>query len=158
MRNLDASGFLWRWTLGTGPSRSLPWTRWRCTRPPKLSTDCITGKHLSCPSGLYKGILKGGEYRCTSDLLFDWFGLVYFANKNKNCQLSYSWLQTSQTGGQQYSDTSPFSIPCCLYHQSFMIVIYNCSNTVTVNYNWKYSTHGLHKQHFNFFLAYKWTQ
>jgi len=37
------------------------------------------------------------------DLLFDWFGLVCFANKNKNCQLSYNLFQTSQTGGQQYS-------------------------------------------------------
>jgi len=36
-----------------------------------------------------QGILKG-EYHCTIDLLFDWFGLVCFANKNKNCQLSYS--------------------------------------------------------------------
>jgi hypothetical protein len=34
-----------------------------------------------------------------------------FANKSKNCQLSYSWFQTSQTGGQQYSDTFPFSLP-----------------------------------------------
>jgi hypothetical protein len=56
------------------------------------------------------GILKG-KYHCTVDLLFDWFGLVCFANKNKNCQLSYSLIQTSQTGGQWYSDTSPFSIP-----------------------------------------------
>jgi hypothetical protein len=38
------------------------------------------------------------------DLLFDWFGLLCFANKNKNCQLSYSQFQTSQTGGQQYND------------------------------------------------------
>jgi len=38
--------------------------------------------------------------------------IVCFANKNKNCQLSYSWFQTSQTGDQRYSDTSPFSIPC----------------------------------------------
>jgi hypothetical protein len=29
---------------------------------------------------------KGGSIH----LLFDWFGLVCFANKNKNCQLSYS--------------------------------------------------------------------
>jgi hypothetical protein len=27
-----------------------------------------------------------GKYHCTIDLLFDWFGLVCFANKNKNCQ------------------------------------------------------------------------
>jgi len=25
-----------------------------------------------------------GKYHCTIDLLFDWFGLVHFANKNKN--------------------------------------------------------------------------
>ena len=49
------------------------------------------------------------------DLLLDLFGLAYFANKNKNCQLSFSLFQTSQTGGQQYSDISPFSIPWCVY-------------------------------------------
>ncbi len=53
-----------------------------------------------------------GKYHCTIDLLFDWFGLVCFANKNKNCQLSYSKFQTCQTGGQWYSDTSSFRIPC----------------------------------------------
>ncbi len=36
-----------------------------------------------------QGILKG-EYHCTIDLLFDRFGLVCFANKNKKFQLSYS--------------------------------------------------------------------
>ncbi len=55
---------------------------------------------------------KRGRYHCTVDLLFDWFGLVCFANKNKNYQLSYRGFQTSQTGSQWYSDTSPFSIPC----------------------------------------------
>ncbi len=38
---------------------------------------------------LVQEILKG-KYHCTIDLLFDWFGLVCFANKNKNCQLSYN--------------------------------------------------------------------
>ncbi len=55
-----------------------------------------------CP-WLDQRILKG-QYHFTIDLLFDWFGLVCFVNKNKNCQLSYSWFQTSQTGGQRYSD------------------------------------------------------
>jgi hypothetical protein len=50
---------------------------------------------------------KRGKYHCTIDLLFGWLGLVCFANKNKTCQLSYSWFQTSQTGGQWYSDMSP---------------------------------------------------
>jgi hypothetical protein len=31
-----------------------------------------------------------GKYHCTVDLLFGWFGLFCFANKNKNCELSYS--------------------------------------------------------------------
>jgi hypothetical protein len=31
-----------------------------------------------------------GKFHCTIDLLFDWFGLDCFANKNKNCQLLYS--------------------------------------------------------------------
>ncbi len=52
-----------------------------------------------------------GKYHCTVDLLFDWFGLVCFANRNKNCQLSDGGLQTRQTGGQQYSDTSPLVFP-----------------------------------------------
>ncbi len=59
-----------------------------------------------------------GKYHCTIDLLFYWFGLVCYANIYKICQLSYSWFQTSQTGGQRYSDTSPFSIPR-LVHQTF---------------------------------------
>jgi hypothetical protein len=36
------------------------------------------------------GNTKKGKYHSTVDLLFDWFGLVCFANKNKNCQLLYS--------------------------------------------------------------------
>jgi hypothetical protein len=62
-------------------------------------------------SRAWPGNTKGGSIHFTVDLLFDRVRLVCFANKNKNCQLSYSWFQTSQTGGQQYSDTSPFSIP-----------------------------------------------
>jgi hypothetical protein len=68
--------------------------------------------HLGKKIQMESGNTKKGKYHCTIELLFDWFGLVCFANKNKNCQLSYSLFQTSQTGGQWYSDTSPFRIPC----------------------------------------------
>jgi hypothetical protein len=39
-----------------------------------------------------QGILKGAVslYCSTVDLLFDWFGLACFGNKNKNGHLSYS--------------------------------------------------------------------
>jgi hypothetical protein len=39
--------------------------------------------------GLYREYYRG-KYHCTVDLLFYWFGLICFANKNKNCQLSHS--------------------------------------------------------------------
>jgi hypothetical protein len=64
---------------------------------------------------LYTREYLRGKYHCTIELLFDWFGLVCFAITNKKCPLSYSRFQTSQTGGQWYSDTSPFSIPCLYY-------------------------------------------
>ena len=31
-----------------------------------------------------------GKYHCTIDLLFDWFGLVCFANKNVSCHTADS--------------------------------------------------------------------
>ncbi len=34
-----------------------------------------------------RGFTGPGKYHCTIELLFDWFGSVCFANKNKNCQL-----------------------------------------------------------------------
>ncbi len=73
-----------------------------------------------CLWWLLQGILKGEV--STVDLLFDWFRLVCFANKNKNCQPSYSWFQTSQTGGQRYGDTSPFSIPWLLWYNHVLII------------------------------------
>jgi len=50
-------------------------------------------------------------YHCTVDLLFDWFGISCMTTDNFCFHLQNRLLQTSQTGGQQYSDTSPFSIP-----------------------------------------------
>ncbi len=63
-------------------------------------------------NNIYEHSKTRGKYHCIVDLLFDLFLLVCFANENKNCQLSYRWFQTRQTGGQQFSDTSPFSVPC----------------------------------------------
>ncbi len=52
-----------------------------------------------------------GLYHCTVDLLFDWFGISCMTTDNFCFYLKIRLIQTSQTGGQQYSDTSPFSIP-----------------------------------------------
>jgi hypothetical protein len=57
------------------------------------------------------GNTKGGKYHCTIDLLFDWFGISCMTTDNFCFYLQNRLFQTSQTGGQRYSDTSPFSIP-----------------------------------------------
>jgi hypothetical protein len=56
-------------------------------------------RHLSPSSGIIQGILKG-EYQCTIDLLFDWFGISCMATDNFCFYLKNRLIQTSQTGGQ----------------------------------------------------------
>ncbi len=88
-------------------SIEMPLAAWHpCFLLPMLRAACHTPQiYFSSNPGNTKG------YHGTIDLLFDCLGLVCFVNENKKCQLSYSWFQTSQTGCQRYSDTSPFSIP-----------------------------------------------
>jgi hypothetical protein len=56
--------------------------------------------------------LLKGKYNCTVDVLFDWFGISCMTTDNCCFYLQNRLIQTSQTGGQWYSDPSPFSIPC----------------------------------------------
>jgi hypothetical protein len=74
----------------------------------------LEGKARSLP--LEQVIIKGEV------LLYHWppFWLVWISLFWKKCQLSYSWFQTSQTWSQQYSDTSPFSIPCLEYQRGWV--------------------------------------
>jgi hypothetical protein len=48
-----------------------------------------------------------GKYHCTIDL----FGISCMTTDNFCFYLQNRLIQTCQTGGQQYSDTPPFSIP-----------------------------------------------
>jgi hypothetical protein len=61
---------------------------------------------------LESGNTKMGKYHCTVDLLFDWFGISRMTTDNFYFYLQNKLIQTSQTGGQWYSGTFPFSIPC----------------------------------------------
>jgi hypothetical protein len=65
-----------------------------------------------------------GEYHCTVDLLFDWFEISCMATDNCCFYLQNRLIQTSQAGGQWYSDTFPLSIPCLRGH------IASCGTTV----------------------------
>jgi hypothetical protein len=64
---------------------------------------------LQCCSKWAIGYLRG-KYHCTVDLLFDWFGISCMTADNFCFYLQNRLIQTNQTGGQWYSDTSPFSI------------------------------------------------
>ncbi len=53
-----------------------------------------------------------GKYHCTVDLLLGWFGISCMTADKFCFYLQNRLIQDSQTGGQCYSDTSPFSILC----------------------------------------------
>jgi hypothetical protein len=52
-----------------------------------------------------------GKYHCTIELLFDWLGISSMTTDDFCFYLQNRLIQTSQTGGQWYSDTFPLSIP-----------------------------------------------
>jgi hypothetical protein len=52
-----------------------------------------------------------GKYYCTVDLLFDWFGSSCMTTDNFCFYLQNRLIQTSQTGGQWYSNTTPLVFP-----------------------------------------------
>jgi hypothetical protein len=66
-------------------------------------------EHSSLVRTFVQGIQRG-KYHCTIDFLFDWFGISCMTTNNICFYLLNRLIQTSQTGGQWYSDTSPFSI------------------------------------------------
>ncbi len=52
-----------------------------------------------------------GSITVCIDLLFDWFGISCMTTDNFCFHLQNRLIQTSQTGGQQYSDTFPLVFP-----------------------------------------------
>ena len=48
-----------------------------------------------------------------ADLLFDWLGFSCFVYVYSQHIYSFGQIQTSQTGGQPYSDTSPYKVSEC---------------------------------------------
>jgi hypothetical protein len=75
--------------------------------PNHLVTLKILQNMIKCYSN--QGILK---YHYTIDLLFNWYGISCMTTGNFCFYLENRLIQTSQTEGQRYSDTSSFSIPC----------------------------------------------
>jgi hypothetical protein len=67
---------------------------------------------------MYPWNTKGGKYHCTIDLLFDWFGISCMTTDNFCFYLQNRLIQTSQTRGQWYSDTSPLVFPDVSFTQA----------------------------------------
>ncbi len=61
---------------------------------------------------LTQGLIKGEVS------LFDWIEISCMTTDNFSFYLQNRLIQTSQTGGQLYSDTSPFSIPCLTLYRT----------------------------------------
>jgi hypothetical protein len=57
------------------------------------------------------------------DLLFDWFGICCMTTDKFCFYLQNRLIQTGQTGGPQYIDTSPFSIPWYSNHCTYLMGI-----------------------------------
>ncbi len=83
---------------------------------------------------LVQGILKG-EYHCTFDLLFDWFGIRCMTPDNFCFYLQNRQIQTSHIGGLQYSDTPPFCIPWLVWYLLVVSELFHC-------YCWCWKTSG----------------
>ncbi len=67
------------------------------------------------------GNTKGGSITVLLTLLFDWFGINCLTTDNFCFYLQNRLIQTNKTGGQQYCDTSPFSIPWPQSMQCYII-------------------------------------
>jgi hypothetical protein len=57
------------------------------------------------------GNTEGGSINVPLTSCFHWFGISCMTTDNFCFYLQNRLFQTSQTGGRQYSDTYPFSIP-----------------------------------------------
>jgi hypothetical protein len=69
---------------------------------------------------LQAGNTKGEIITGTIDLLFGWFGISSMTTDNFCFYLQNRLIQTSQTGGQWYTDTYTFSsIPCFKHFPQF---------------------------------------
>jgi hypothetical protein len=110
----DAKEFvcLRKWVFKQGRCRNKKW-HWTKSIQCFLSRICWTVPFWQFPLWLtyiWPGNTKRGKSHCTVDLLFDLYGISCMTTDNFCFYLQNRLIQTSQTGGQWYSDTSPFSI------------------------------------------------
>ncbi len=67
-----------------------------------------------------------GKYHCTVDLLFYWFGISCMTTDNFCFYLQNRLIQTNQTGGQWYSDTTITNATRNYYKQASLEACTHC--------------------------------
>ncbi len=87
------------------------------------NTKCNKNFTFKTKSSCYSDIFSKEYYHCTVDLLFDWFGISCMTTGSFCFYFQNRLIQTSQTGGQWYSDPSPFSIPRFQLHFSIRVKV-----------------------------------
>ncbi len=106
------------------------WRHLLVITPVSATRDCACLGHL----GWYN---IAGKYHCTIDLLFDWFGISCMTTDNFCFYLHNRLIQTSQTGGQWFTDTSPFSNPWTQIG-SFLLAKASKEGDIVPWYRWCY--------------------
>jgi hypothetical protein len=86
-----------------------------------------------------QGIQKG-KCHCTVDLLFDWFGISCMTTGNFCFYLQNRLIQTSQTGGQWYCDTSLLVFPDSNIY--FYVITQQTNVMVSVLFHLSYDCYG----------------
>ena len=103
-------------------------------------------------------LLHKGKYHCMADLLFEWFVFDLTCKSLSIQHKQSSWIQTSQTGGQSYGDTSSYEVSkCSLVH--FIPPVYSViPTTKSRKFSWNYVAN-CHKTFWSLFLlhcGYSW--
>ncbi len=93
------------------------------------------GQSTTAKRKVTPGNTTGGKYQCTIDLLFDWFGISCMTDDNFCFYLQNRQIKTGQTGGQRYSDTSPFSIPWVRPSSVAQLIVHSISDPETESSN-----------------------
>jgi len=78
---------------------------------------------VSCSHLFEPGNTKGGSITVPLTSLFASFGISCMTTDNFCFYFQNRLIRTNQTGGQWYSDTSPFSIPCLSFQNLLRLLL-----------------------------------
>ena len=102
----------------------------------------MEGKHADCKATMIAledllentHLLCKGKYNCTADLLFDSFGFKQSSEFVFIQHKEISLIKTNKTGGQLYSNTSPYKVSECFLDKSSLLPLSSVSFLMTSHF------------------------